>query len=169
MKQLSFSVCLASSAVAVFSFLCLGTPTPQAKALNDSEKKKAAEPIVVSADTLAQAVLNDMDAAVKKYHLQDLQVDGVVSRQSEDKGRVVMIQFNVMVKDRKTDKMVEFTVFCGLKDPLPKDDKRLADLAVGKKVTVQGWSGAMGNGQVTLVKCVILRADDKAKKSSPKP
>lgn len=91
--------------------------------------------------------------------------------QSEYKGLVAMFQFNLMVKDRKTDKVVGFTVFCSLKDPLPKGDKKLDEFAIGKKVTVQGKSTAMGNGQVTLTNCIIVREGDKggAKKGSTKP
>jgi hypothetical protein len=81
---------------------------------SQTEPKKTAAPIVVSADTLAQAVQDDVNSAAKKYHLVELQVDGVVAGQSEYKGRVAMIKFELMVKDRKTDKMVGFTVFCSL-------------------------------------------------------
>jgi tRNA_anti-like len=123
-----------------------------------TEPKKTPDPILVSADTLAQAVQDDVNAAAKKYHLRELQVEGVVSRQSEYKGQVGSFQFDVMVKDRKTDKMVGFTIFCGLKEPLPKGDKRLDEIAAGKKVTVRGRSTAMGNGQVTLTSCIITRA-----------
>lgn len=125
------------------------------------EPKKAADPVVVSAETLAQAVQDDVNTAVKKYHLTELQVDGVVGSLNESKGQVGMFRFNVMVKDRKTDKMVGFTIFCGLKEPLPEGDKRLDEIAVGKRVTIRGNSFAMGNGQVTLGGCVIVREGEK--------
>ena len=145
-------------------------PEPKAEAAK-TEPKKSSAPIVVSAHNLAQAVQDDVNSAARKYHLTELQVDGVVAGQSEYKGRVAVIKFELMVKDRKTDKMVEFTVFCSLKDPLPKGDKRLDELAVGMKVTVRGKSTAMGNGQVTLTNCIIVREGDKggAKKGSTRP
>jgi hypothetical protein len=130
---------------------------PKGKSDPKKEPKKTPDAIIVSANTLAQAVQDDVNTAAKKYHLEELQVAGVVTRLSESKGRVAMFQFDVMVKDRKTDKMVEFTIFCGLKDPLQKGDKKLDEIAVGKKATVRGRSTAMGNGQVTLTGCIILR------------
>jgi hypothetical protein len=137
-------------------------PRPKSEP-TQTEPKKTGDPIVVSADKLAQAVQDDVNSAASKYHLTELQVDGVVAGQSEYKGRVAVIKFELMVKDRKTDKMVEFTVFCSLKDPLPKGDKGLDEIAVGKKVTVRGKSTAMGNGQVTLTGCIIVRARDEGK------
>jgi hypothetical protein len=136
-----------------------------------TDPKKSADPVVVSADTLAQAVQDDVNSAAKKYHLTELQVDGVVAKHSEFKGQVAMFQFDLSVKDRKTDKMVGFTIFCSLKDPLPKGDKRLDEFAVGKKVTIRGKSTAMGNGQVTLTDCMIVREGDKggAKKGTTMP
>jgi hypothetical protein len=120
-----------------------------------TEPEKRAKPIVISAEKLAQAVQDDVNAAVKKYHLVELQVEGVVAAHSESKGSVRMIQFKPMVKDRKTGKMVTFVVFCSLKSPLPKGDKRLDAIAVGRRVAVRGSSFAMGNGQVTMGPCII--------------
>ena len=133
------------------------------------QPKKTPDPIIVSADTLAQAVQDDVNVAAKKYHLSELEVEGVVTARPMYKGRISMFQFDVMVIDRATDKMVGFTIFCGLKDPVPEGDKRLDDFAVGKKVTVRGKSIAMGNGQVTLTNCIIVRPSDKgeAKKKGP--
>jgi hypothetical protein len=139
-----------------------GQAGPKAEA-TQTEPKKSSAPMVVSAHTLAQAVQDDVNAAALKYHLRELQVDGVVAGQSEYKGKVAVIKFELMVKDRKKDKMVDFTVFCSLKDPLPKGDKGLDEIAVGKKVTVLGKSTAMGNGQVTLTGCIVVRKRDEAK------
>jgi hypothetical protein len=119
--------------------------------------EKGAKPIVISAEKLAQAVQDDVNAAVKKYHLVELQVEGIVAAHSESKGSVGMIQFKPMVKDNKTGKAVQFVVFCSLKSPLPKGDKRLDEIAVGKRVAVRGKSFAMGNGQVTMGPCIIVR------------
>ena len=133
------------------------------------QPKSAPDPIVVSAETLAQAVQDDVNSAVKKYHLQELQVKGVVTARNQYKGKVGMFQFDVKVMDRATKKTVGFTVFCGLKEPLPDGDKRLDEIAVGKRVAVRGRSTAMGNGQVTLTGCVIVRQSDQkdAKKKGP--
>jgi hypothetical protein len=137
-------------------------PAPRADAIQ-KESQKNSGPIVVSAQTLAQAVQDDVNAAAKKYHLTELQVDGVVTGQSASKGKVSLIKFELKVNDRKTNKMVDFTVFCGLKDPLPKGDKGLEDVAVGKTATVRGKSTAMGNGQVTLTGCIIVHKGDELK------
>ena len=173
MKHPFFSVVLATSALAHFSFACLGaSPPPLTEGKKEEPpKKEAVKPVVVSAETLAQAVQDDVIAAAKKYHLTELRIDGVVSKHMELKGEVHMIQFDVMVKDRKKDKMDGFTIFFSLKDRVPKGDKRLDEFAVGKKVTVQGKSFAMGNGQVTLMNCFIVREADKGgdKKESKKP
>ncbi len=133
------------------------------------EPKKTPDPIIVSAGTLAQAVEDDVNSAAKKYHLTELQVEGVVTARPAYKGRIAIFQCEVMVIDRKTNKMVGFTIFCSLKDPLPEGDKRLDEFAVGKKVTVRGKSIAMGNGQVTLTNCIIVRQSDKgeARKKGP--
>ena len=128
---------------------------------NSFELQKTPAPIIVSAETLAQAVQDDVNAAAKKYHLTELQIDGAVTKQSEYKGKVQTFQMDVKIKDRKTDKPVEFTIFFSLKDPLPKGDKRIEEFAVGKKVKVRGKSIAMGNGQVTLINCVIVRPTNK--------
>lgn len=153
-------------AVAVFSLPCLGAQKP-AEAQAEPEKK--AEPLVVAPETLAQAVQDDVNAAARKYHLTELQLTGVVTKQSEYKGEVHSFQFDVMVNDRKLDKMVDFSIFFGLKDALPKGDKRIDEFAAGKTVTVRGKSIAMGNGQVTLLYCVLVpKADDKrAQKENP--
>jgi hypothetical protein len=172
MKQPFFSVVLATSALAVFSFACLGASLPPLTEgkKEESPKNEAVKPVVVSAETLAQAVQDDVRAAAKKYHLTELQIDGVVSKHMQIKGEVHMIQFDVMVKDREKDKRQGFTIFFSLKDRVPKGDKRLEEFAVGKKVTVRGKSFAMGNGQVTLMNCFVVREADKGgAKGSKKP
>jgi hypothetical protein len=173
MKHPFFSIVLTTSVLAHFSFACLGaSPPPLTEGKKEEPpKKETVKPVVVSAETLAQAVQDDVNDAAKKYHLTELQIDGVVSKHMELKGEVHMIQFDVMVKDRKKDKMDGFTIFFSLKDRVPNGDKRLDEFAVGKKVTVQGKSFAMGNGQVTLMNCFIVREADKGgdKKESKKP
>lgn len=126
---------------------------------------KPAPPIVVAPETLAQAVQDDVNAAARKYHLTELQMTGVVTKQSGDKDKVHSLQFDVTITDRQTEKPVDFSIFFGLKDPLPKGDKRIEEFAAGKTVTVRGKSIAMGNGQVTLLYCVLVPND--AKKDDP--
>lgn len=166
MHPSSFTRCLVGLCVtiagAIFSVPCLGAQQPAA-VLAEPEKK--AEPLIVAPETLAQAVQDDVNAAARKYHLTELQLTGVVTKQSEYKGEVHSFQFDVMVNDRTMDKRVGFSIFFGLKEALPKGDNRINEFAAGKTVTVRGKSIAMGNGQVTLLYCVLVpKADKSAKK-----
>jgi len=156
---------MAISAVAVFLPPSYGAPKPEE---TQTEPQQHEKPLVVAPQTLAQAVHDDVNAAASKYHLTMLQLTGVVTKVSEYKGEVHLFQFDLKVKDAKSGKMDDFTIFFGLKDAVPKGDKRLEELAVGKKVTVRGKSTSMGNGQVTLYKCVIVPTDDKAESTKGK-
>ncbi|HZZ81883.1 MAG TPA: hypothetical protein VFE62_25505 [Gemmataceae bacterium] len=153
---------LCSAILVAFSigFVAMAQPIESATA---QKKTEAKTPIVVSGAVLAQAVQDDVSAAAKMYHLTELQVDGVIAGQSEFKERIAMLRLDFMVKDPKTKKMTDFSIFCSLKEPLAKGDKRLDELAVGKKVTVRGTSTAMGNGQVTLTGCLIVPKKTNAK------
>jgi hypothetical protein len=163
--QRHFPLHLLGFTVTVIGLVCWNT-TAIALSQDDSDNPG---PIVVSGEVLAQAVLDDVNAAAKKYHLTELQIDGVVAKQTESKGKLVLVQFEVKAIDPKSNKPVSFTIFCSLKDQLPKGDERIDALAVGNKITVRGKSGAMGNGQVTLYKCVIVPKKEEGAAKDERP
>lgn len=152
-----FSLVWAILFAAALAYMTAGAAEPEPKA----EAKKPPTPTIVSAQALAQAVEDDVNATARRYQLTELQTDGVVAEHAEHKDKVAVIKFKLMVKDRETGKMVEFTIFCVLKTPMQKGDQGLDAMAVGAKVTVRGTSIAMGNRQLTLGNCVLAGEREK--------
>jgi hypothetical protein len=128
-------------------------PRKPRKTPPDSKKT----PVIISAEQLAQELQDDLATNYPRYYGVPLQIDGVVAKQSQDKGAITMIQFEPSVKDKKTGKDVEFTVFCGLLKPVSIGSSDAAGLAVGQRVKLSGNLSAAGNGQATLNSCIILR------------
>jgi hypothetical protein len=130
------------------------------KRKTDKDKdKKPADTVVVSPETLAQELTDDIVKNYPRYYKADaLQIKGVIHKRAEDKGMIVRIDFQVPVR-LKGDKKDDFVIFCGLKDRVSLKGKEAADLAVGKTVTIRGKLTAGGNGQATLYQCEIVRDD----------
>ena len=128
------------------------------KRKGDKDKdRKPADTVVVSPETLAQELTDDVVKNYPRYYKAGaLQIKGVIHKRAEDKGMIVRIDFQVPVK-LKGDKKDDFVIFCGLKDKVSLKDKEAADLAVGKAVTIRGKLTAGGNGQATLYQCEIVR------------
>jgi hypothetical protein len=119
--------------------------------------KKPEAPIVITPDRLAQELVNDIVKNYPRYYGKPLQLTGVVHKRVEDKGEIVHIDFLAKVKDPKSGKADEWTVFCGLKPHVKTSDPAAAALAEGKTVTIRGQLSAGGNGQATLFECEVVR------------
>jgi hypothetical protein len=124
-------------------------------AKDDGQKPEA--PIVTTPEKLAQELVDDIVKNYPRYYGKPLQLKGVVHKRVEDQGEIFRIYFLAKVKDPKTGKADEWTVFCGLKPHLKAADPAAAALAEGKTVTIRGRLTAGGNGQATLYECEVVR------------
>jgi hypothetical protein len=133
--------------------------TPKPQTTPPSEKKKT--PVAVTAQQLAQGLQDDLNATYGRYYGVPLQIEGVVAKQLQDKGAITMLQFDPPVTDKKTNKPVEFAVFCGLRRRVRVKSPAAVELAVGKRVTLVGQLSAAGNDQATLTSCVLQKQGKK--------
>jgi hypothetical protein len=117
--------------------------------------RKKIAPVAISAEQLAQGLQDDLNATYKRYYGIPLRIEGVVAKHSVDKGAIVMLQFAPSVTDKKTDKAVDFVVFCGLRKPVAVGSPEAAGIAVGKRVRLVGSMFAAGNGQATIGPCDV--------------
>jgi hypothetical protein len=132
-------------------------PTKDGKDKNGKpiEKKEGKTPVVVTAEKLAQDLTDDVVKNYPRYYGKPLQITGTVSKRTDTKTEVTQVQFQPKVKD-KEGKETDLTVFCSLKPPVSFKGKAAENLAVGKKVTIRGNLAAAGNGQATLLDCVVV-------------
>jgi hypothetical protein len=114
------------------------------------------EPVIVSAEQLAQEIQDNASAAYKRYSVSPLQVEGVISKRNEDKGAIHMIQMAPPIKDSKTGKPALIVIYCSLRTPIPLGDKAAEKLAVGMKVKIRGSLLSAAGGEAMFGPCEIV-------------
>jgi hypothetical protein len=119
------------------------------------DPKPADDKKFASEQQIADAMVDNSEAAMKLYVPQPLQLTGVVTRVTTGpRNRVNEIFFEPLVEDPKTKQKIKFPINCRLAQvvPLPK-------ATVGATVTVRGNLTGGGKDSATLNDCVIISTE----------
>ena len=110
------------------------------------------QPKLATEQQLADAMVDNSEAAMKLYVPQPLQLTGVVTRVTTGpRTRVNEIFFEPLVQDPKTKQKIKFPINCRLAQVVT-----LAKATVGATVTVRGNLTGGGKDSATLNDCVVV-------------